>query len=214
MIKLKRKFKKFVVPTIYLLAVLVLGTSVYLVQKILNKQTFQSNENIEYVDKEIVTDNLYVHVVVETNIFTKPYYNHKVLIKKTFYDYQNEENQEDSIIFYENTYIQNSGVSYKNSEMFDVISTLDGDVLDVIDNEILGKTVKIQHKNNIISTYQCLNSTNINKGDHVLRGQTIGTSGVCSLYNKDYNLHFELTYQGKNVNPELYYDKTIDELQA
>ena len=211
---MKRKLKKFVVPTIYMLAILVVGTSIYLVEGLINKQTFKNNEDVEYVDKEIVTDNLYVPVIVQTNIFTKPYYNNNVTINKKFYDYQNEETQEDSIILYENTYIQNSGVSYTYKEVFDVTTTLDGEVLEIIENEILGKTVKIKHKNDIISTYQCLNSTNINTGDRVLRGQTIATSGTCPLYSEGYNLHFELTYQGKNVNPELYYDKTTDELQA
>ena len=161
-----------------------------------------------------MTDNLYVPVVVETNIFSRPYYNPTVTINKTFYEYQKDENQENSIIIYENTYIQNSGASYKSNEIFDVMVTLDGEVIDIIDNEILGKTIKIKHKNDIISTYQCINSPNINKGEYVLRGQTIATSGTCPLYSDEYNLHFELTYQGKNVNPELYYDKTIDELQA
>jgi hypothetical protein len=39
-------------------------------------------------------------------------------------------------------------------------------------------------------------------------------SGSSNLYPENYNLHFELTYQGKNINPELYYDKTTDEIQA
>ena len=211
---MKRKFKKFVVPTIYTLAILVFGTSVYLIQKIVNKQTFQSDENIEYVDKEIVTDNIYVPVIAETNIFTKPYINHTVAINKKFYDYKKEENQEDSIILYENTYIQNSGVSYKSKEQFNVMATLDGTVIEIIENEILGKTIKIKHKNDIISTYQCLSSLDISNGERVSRGQKIATSGTCSLYNSDSNLHFELTYQGKNINPELHYDKTIDEIQA
>ena len=211
---MKRKLKKFVVPTIYMLAILVVGTSIYLIEGLINKQTFKNNEDVEYVDKEIIVDNLYVPVIVQTNIFTKPYYNNNVTINKKFYDYQNEETQEDSIILYENTYIQNSGVSYTYKEVFDVTTTLDGEVIEIIENEILGKTIKIKHQNDIISTYQCLNSTNINTGDRVLRGQTIATSGTCPLYSEGYNLHFELTYQGKNVNPELYYDKTTDELQA
>ena len=210
---MKRKLKKFVVPTIYISALLVFGTSVYLVQKIVNKQTFSSDENVEYVDKEIVTDNLYVPVVMQTNILTRPYYSGSVTINKHFYDYQ-KENQEDSIIFYENTYIQNSGVSYKSNESFDVTAILDGNVIEITENEILGKTIRIKHQNNIISTYQCLSLTNVNVGDNVLRGQTIGMSGTSALYNTDHNLHFELTYQGKNINPELYYDKTTDEIQA
>lgn len=211
---MKRKLKKFVVPTIYMFAILVIGISAYLIERIVNKQTFSKNEDVEYVDKEIVTDNLYVPVIVQNNIFTKPFYSSNITIKNKFYDYKKEDNQENSIIYYENTYIQNSGISYTSKEKFDITTTLDGEVLEIIENEILGKTIKIKHQNDIISTYQCLNSTNINEGDYVLRGQTIATSGTCPLYSTDYNLHFELLYQGKNINPELYYDKTTDELQA
>ena len=210
---MKRKFKKLVVPTIYLTALLVFGASVYLIQKMVNKQTFSSNEELEYVDKEIVTDNLYIPVVMQTNIITRPYYSSSVTLNKKFYDI-NEENQEDSIIFYENTYIQNSGVSYKSQESFDITTVLDGNVIEITENEILGKTVRIQHQNDIISTYQCLSTINVNVGDYVVRGQTIGISGTSALYGTEHNLHFELTYQGKNLNPELYYDKTTDELQA
>lgn len=211
---MKKRFKKIAVPAIYLSALLIFGTSVYLIQRIVNRQTFSDiDENIEYVDKEIVEENIYVPVIIQTNIITRPYYSGSVSINKKFYDYK-EENDEDSIIFYENTYIQNSGVSYKSKETFDVVTTLDGNVIEITDNEILGKTIRVQHQNDIISTYQCLSSTNVNVGDYVVRGQTIGMSGTSVLYPEEYNLHFELTYQGKNINPESYYDKTTDELQA
>ena len=48
--------------------------------------------------------------------------------------------------------------------------------------------------------------------DTVVRGQIIGMSGTCKLYSTDSNLHFELSHQGKNVNPEEYYNKSTDEL--
>lgn len=210
---IKRKLKDFTVPVIYALALLIFGTSMYLIQKVVNKQTFETNDKMEYVDKEIVNDNLYVPVVVETNIIIKPYLNEDVKINKTFYDSNSEtEIQENSIIFYENTYMQNSGVDYKHTENFDVVSILDGTVIEVTNNEILGTTIKIRHENDLISTYQSLSTTNINVDDHVVRGQVIGTSGTCKLYNNDSNLHFELAYQGKNVNPEEYYNKSTDEL--
>ena len=210
---IQRKLKKITVPAIYGLALLVFTTSIYLVQKAVNKQTFQSNEEMEYVDKEIVTDNIYVPVVVQTNIITKPYINPEVTLNKSFYDQNSEtENQENSIIFYENTYIQNSGVDYKATNQFEVVSILDGDVIEVTNNEILGTTIKIRHENNLISTYQSLSQVNVNVNDVIVRGQVIGTSGTCKLYNTDSNLHFELTFEGKNVNPEEYYDKSTDEL--
>ena len=210
---IKTKFKKITVPAIYAVALLVFGTSMYLVQKVVNKQTFETNGKMEYVDKEIVTDNVYVPVVVQTNIISRPYINGSVTINKTFYDYnKTSEEQENSIIFYENTYIQNSGVDYKFTENFEITSVLDGTVIEVTTNEILGTTIKIRHENDIVSTYQSLSQVNVNQNDYVVRGQVIGTSGTCKLYNTDSNLHFELTYQGKNINPEEYYDKTTDEL--
>ena len=212
---IKRKLKDLTVPAIYALALLVFGTSMYLVQKVVNKQTFETNddENMEYVDKEIVNDNIYVPVVVQTNIITRPYLNAEVTISKSFYDSNAEtEAQENSIIFYENTYMQNSGIDYKYQETFEVVSILDGTVIEVTNNEILGTTIKIRHENDIISTYQSLSQVNVNVDDAVVRGQVIGTSGTCSLYSTESNLHFELIYQGKNVNPEEYYDKSTDEL--
>ena len=210
---IKTKIKKLAVPAIYAITLLVFGTSMYLVQKVVNRQTFETNGEMEYVDREIVTDNIYVPVVVQTNIITRPYYNGEVSINKEFYDYNKpQESQENAIIFYENTYMQNSGVSYKNKENFEVVSILDGTIIEVTENEILGKTIKIRHENDLVSTYQCLSQVNINIDDIVTRGQVIGMSGTSSLYNNDSNLHFELTYQGKNINPEDYYDKSTDEL--
>ena len=211
---IKTKLKNLTIPAIYALALLVFTTSMYLVQKVVNKQTFEdSSDNIEYVDKEIVNDNIYIPVVVQTNIISKPYLNAEVTLSKSFYDSNAEaESQENSIIFYENTYMQNSGVDYKYKENFEVISILDGTVIEVTNNEILGTTIKIRHEKDLISTYQSLSQVNVKVDDTVVRGQVIGTSGTCSLYNTDSNLHFELIYQGKFVNPEEYYDKSTDEL--
>ena len=212
---IKRKFKKATVPAIYTLALLVFGTSVYLVQKAVNTQKFEdkTNEEMEYVDKEIVNDDIYIPVVVQTNIITKPYINESVTISKTFYDPNGEsENQENSIIFYENTYMQNSGIDYKHTENFEAVSILDGTVIEVTNNEILGSTIKIRHENDLVSTYQSLSEITVKVDDVVVKGQIIGMSGTCKLYSKDFNLHFELTHQGKTVNPEEYYNKSTDEL--
>lgn len=212
---IKRKFKKLTVPAIYTLAIFVFITSIYLVQKTVNKSTFKDKdtEEMEYVDKEIVDDDFYIPVVVQTNIITKPYLNEAITINKSFYDIRSEnEKQENSIIFYENTYMQNSGVDYKYTENFEVVSILDGTVIEITNNEILGNTIKIRHENDLISTYQSLSEINIKVDDTVVRGQIIGMSGTCKLYSTDSNLHFELSHQGKNVNPEEYYNKSTDEL--
>lgn len=210
---IKRKFKNLTVPAIYTLALCVFGASMYLVQRVVNKSTFETNEQMEYVDKEIVNDEIYIPVVVQTNIINKPFINEAVSINKAFYDNNGTpENQENAIIYYESTYMQNTGVGYRFTQNFEIVSILDGTVIEITDNEILGKTIRIRHENDIISTYQSLSEINVNVDDVVSRGQIIGLSGTSKLYTNDYNLHFELTHQGKNVNPEEYYNKSTDEL--
>ena len=209
----KRNFKLFVVPTIYILAILIFGTSMYLIGKIINNARFESPEDMEYVDKEIVTDNEYIPVVATENTIMKPFLIDGVVINKAFYNFEDsEENQEKSLIIYKDTYMQNTGTDYMYSEVFDIVSVLDGVVIEVSDNEILGKVVKIRHGNDLISSYSCLSDVSVKKDDSVLRGQVIGKSGTSSLYPNDNNLHFELVYEGVNINPEDSYNKTIDEL--
>ena len=210
---IKRNLKLFAVPAIYVIAILVFATSMLLIGRVVNTNRFKSNEKMEYVDKEIVTDNEYIPVVNVTPTIMKPFLNESVTINKTFYNPEDESsNQEKSIIYYENTYMQNSGVDYTYNETFDIVSVLDGTVIEVTENEILGKTIKIRHNNDIVSTYQSLSEINVSKDDTVLRGQVIGKSGTCRLYSKDFNLHFELSRQGKNINPETSYNKAEDEL--
>lgn len=209
----KRNLKLYAVPILYVLAILLFGTTTILIGKIISNHKFKSNEVMEYVDKEIVIDNEYIPVVETLPTIMKPFLIDNITINKTFYNNEDEKsNQENSIIFYKDTYMQNTGVDYKYSEVFDIVSILDGTVIEVTDNEALGKTIKIRHNNDLISTYQSLSETAVNVNDNVLRGQAIGKSGTCNLYNKDSNLHFELSYQGKNIDPEKSYNKTEDEL--
>ena len=209
----KRNLKLFLVPVIYVSVFVFLGASIYFIQKNINDEKFKNRVIMEYVDKEIVTDNEYYPVVNITPTIMHPFLSELPTITSNYYDEEDtKENQEKAIIFYENTYIQNSGVDYKLNEPFDIVSVLDGTIIDVTDNEILGKTIKIRHNNDIISTYSCLGEVSVNKDEFVLRGQIIGKSGTCKLYSKDYNLHFELSHQGKNINPELAYNKSEDEL--
>jgi len=209
----KRNLKLYAVPIIYVLAILMFGTSMFFIQRIVNNNRFVSPEIMEYVDSEIVTDNEYIPVVSQVASILRPYLNGDVKVNKTFYNYEDESsNQENSIIIYEDTYMQNSGVDYTYTETFDVISILDGTVIEVTENELLGKTIKIRHNNDLISIYQSLSEVTVNKDETVLRGQAIGKSGTCSIYSNNSNLHFELSYQGKNIDPEKNYDKTEDEL--
>lgn len=211
-----RRIKSFFVPVIYGTLVLAFLFSMFFVGKFANNLLFSKKDNnIKYVDGEITEGaNRDIPVVSTNNTIVKPYLSDDVKIAKSFYDYKDStDNQEKAIIFYENTYMQNSGVDYASENVFDVISILDGTVISVENNDIMGTTIEIRHNNDLISVYQSLSDVTVSKDDKVIQGQIIAKSGLSNI-EKDMgnHLHFELYHKGKIVNPEEFYNKSLDEL--
>ena len=210
-----RKVKPYVIPIIYGICVIAFLFSMYFLGGFVNNILFSDDDNFEYVDGDITDNDDNDIPVVSTSVkIVRPFLDSSVSIAKTFYDYEGEaEEQENSILFYEDTYIQNSGVDYASTDQFDVISILDGTVISVEENDILGTTVEIRHSNDLISIYQSLSDVSVKKDDQIIQGQIIAKSGVSNI-NKELgnHLHFELYYKGKIVNPEEYYNKSVEEL--
>ena len=212
--KMKR-IKPLVIPMIYGVCVIAFLFCMYFAGKLSNNFLFKGKNVTNYVDGEIVSEyDNDIPVVSTSSIIVRPYLDSNVSIYKTFYDYQDEiNNQENSIILYEGTYMQNSGVDYTSDNSFDVISILDGTVINVYENEILGTSIEIRHNNDLISVYQSLSDVTVKEGDNVIQGQILAKSGLSNI-NRELNdhLHFELYYKGTIVNPEEYYNKSVDEL--
>lgn len=203
------------IPIIYGACVLAFAISMYFAGVIANKYLFSKNSDLQYVDKEI-TEGLDrdIPVVSTPSVIVRPYLNNDVKLSKSFYDYKaDSKSQENSIILFEDTYMQNSGVDYSLEEVFDVISILDGSVISVKEDNLLGTTVEVRHSNDLISVYQSLSEVIVKEGDELIQGQIIAKSGISNI-NKDLgnHLHFELYYKGTIVNPEEYYNKDINEL--
>ncbi len=209
----RRKLKPFVVPVLYSTIILTLVISVYFFQRTSDYPVFEEKgRDYIYVISSIFNQNSPV-VGTEKKII-RPYTNQDVKIVKYFYDYQADaERQQNSIIYYENTYMQNSGVDYSGPENFEVVSILDGTVINVHEDNLLGKIVEIRHSNDLISVYQSLSEFTVKKGDGVTMGQIIGKSGTSNIaIELGDHLHFEILYKGKVVDPETFYDKTIKDL--
>ena len=214
----RRKLKSFVVPILYVLSIFMLVGGVYIIEGLISNKLFEGDESkVEEVIDNNVDENstLDVPVVATEPIIGRPYNNGSVKIVKNYYDYQGEESvQEDALVYYGNTYMQNSGVDYGLENEFEVISILDGTVMEVNEDEIMGKTIKIKHSNDLISVYQSLGSVDVKVNDSVTQGMVIGKSGLSNVSRDLGNhLHFELYYQGKVLNPENCYDKMVSELK-
>lgn len=205
----KVKLKPFVMPTIYGVVTISLVVSLFFIGKSFLKKSVP----VTYITSSTITEDI-KPVVSETKLIKRPYKDNDIKILQNFYDKESDKNtQQNSLILYENTYLQNSGIDYGREEKFDVYSIYDGTIIDIEEDDILGKIVQIQHSNNIIASYQCLGDIKVNKNDTVVVGQIIGSSGTCNISkNIGNHLHLEISNSGKMINPESIYDKKISDL--
>ena len=185
----------------------------YLITNSLRVAEEKLEDEYLYVSHEVLTDNVVPVISENETTLIKPYKAEGVSIAKSYYDYKAEaSDQENAIVYYQDTYIQNNGVDYAKETSFEVLAVLSGRVISVTEDDIVGKTVKIEHDNNIISVYQSLGEVNINVDEKVNQGQIIGVSGENAINSTMGNhLHFELYYANRLVNPEDYYGKKLGE---
>ncbi len=207
----RRKLKPYVLPTLMILAItgVIFGTAM-LSNSLKNNNNDNYEEPTSYVDDSIIEEDQ--AVINETTKMINPYTDTTVTIGKNYYDYKADaETQEKSIIYHDNTYLQNSGTDFISANTFDVVAVLDGSVTDVKEDETLGKVVEIKHNNGYVSIYQSLSEVSVKKGDIITQGQVIGKSGTNEL-DKDIgnHLHFELYVNGQVVDPTLYLNKELE----
>lgn len=206
---IKRKLKKYVLPTIIMTLSFIVVLTITLSTK--DNKNLSREDNLTYVSSTIISQDM--AVINTTKKIINPYTDQSVTIGKNYYNYKAEaEDQEKSIIYHENTYIQNSGVDFIYDKTFDVVAVLDGEVTNIKEDEVLGKIVEISHENKYMSIYQSLSEINVKKGDIVSQGQILGKSGKNELDKELGNhLHFEMYVGGQTVDPLLYLNKDVQD---
>lgn len=203
----KRKLKGFVLPTFSAFLVSILFITIISLSN--NMTSEKDTQNYTYSNQSIISNTM--PVLNEDDVIIRPYQAEKINIYKKFYDGEN--NTDNAIIYYNDTYIQNSGILYNCEEEFNVVSILDGEVIEVKKDDLLGYVVEVKHSNNLISSYEGLKSINVKKGDRITQETLIGKSGEIKLdVNLKNALLFELIKDGKYVNPENYFDKKAKEI--
>ena len=209
-----KKLRSFVLPTVYIMVISVLFISISFLANNLS-------HNIEYGNMSVSTldDNTTPVIKNEENILQsiieKPYVSSNVSISKSFYDMTDDaKKQEDSLVYYQNTYLQNSGVLYESTDPFDIKASYDGKVTNVSQDDILGNYIEITHNENLKTVYYSLSEVTVKKDDVVLSGDVIGKSGTNKLNNDSTNsLLFEVYHNGVAIDPEDFYNMNIDDLK-
>ena len=209
--KKKLRLRGYVIPTIFTILILAIFYSGYKIWEIVDSET-ESYAPVDYIDKS-TNERIYPTISVPDEII-KPYVDETVTLAIPYYDVNgNDQEQQKSLIYYQNIYMQNTGVMYIGDNEFNVVSVLDGKVKNIKDDTIMGKIVEIEHSNNLITIYQSLGSTNMTVGQEVKQGEIIGMSGKNEIVdNSKFALHFEVYKDGELINPEDFYNLSVSEL--
>lgn len=212
--------KKWFFPAIYLIAASLLITVVVWYQTLDdpvpevadhegegNNYIIEENDSLESAVPVSDTQEVIkvpVPEEVETSIVTK------------FYEYDAEdEEQENAIIYHNNSYYQSKGVDIASNdgEAFEVLAALSGTVTNTKEDPLLGKVVVLSHDNNVDTYYASLDELQVKTGEKVSQGDVLGTAGK-SLLRKDHgvHVHFELRKNDEAMNPEVYFNQPLDQL--
>lgn len=206
------KLKRWASMAIYLSLVAIVFISMLFVSNILDNK-YGDSLNLSYILKDFIdTDTPVANIKADQVI--KPFDSETVVVDIDFYDKDSsEESQEKSLILYENTYMPNTGILYSSEEIFDVIATLDGKVSKITKDELLGNVVEITHSSSLITTYYSIDNIKVTEGQTLKQGDVIGTSGKNNISSTSDNMMlFEASLNGNNIDPENYYQTSIEDL--
>lgn len=209
----KKKLKAYVLPTVYTMAVMVIFASMMFMNASLNTEVDEEIiiEDSNYVIEVVTPDEVPVVSEVDNSV-SKPYLNESVSVTIDYYSKDDEASvQESSLIYYNNTYMQNTGIMYSADEEFDVVATFSGTVKNISEDEILGTVIEIEHTSDYTSFYYSVTDAVVSIGDVVEKGDVIAISGTSEIEKTGaYNLLFEVYYQGKAIDPNSFYELEIE----
>lgn len=206
----KMKFRKYVLPTIYVLIILVTFLSVSLINNHLLKNV--TNYNYSKSIMKDVTENVLSEILPDK--FERPYLSENVKLLSGFYskDYD-DESQKNSLIVYQNTYMPSSGTFYASQDEFDVVSVYDGKVKSIKKDEMLGDTVEVQHSDNLTTIYYSLKDFTVRENDDIKKGTIIGKATSNNLVTDKNVLFIEVYLKGKQIDPEKFYELNPNEVK-
>lgn len=206
----KMKLRKYVLPTIYVLIILVTFLSVSLINNHLLKNV--TNYNYSKSIMKDVTENVLSEILPDK--FERPYLSENVKLLSGFYskDYD-DESQKNSLIVYQNTYMPSSGTFYASQDEFDVVSVYDGKVKSIKKDEILGDTVEVQHSDNLTTIYYSLKDVTVRENDDIKKGTIIGKATSNNLVTDKNVLFIEVYLKGKQIDPEKFYELNPNEVK-
>jgi len=118
----------------------------------------------------------------------------------------------DKLVFHAtlNQWRTHKGLDIHAKEGTPVRTVLDGEVIEVITDRLMGIVITVQHDENLLTRYSNLSTgAMVSVGDFVEKGQVISAVGKTSITKTEEGplLHFQVINDTKLVDPQLYLPK-------
>ena len=210
----KRKLRGFVLPSIYIVTIIVLAIGITLLTRnMLDSSPTVDNYDysISVFDEEEEDNSVIVNETIPSIVkASKPFIGDDIVVMKDFYDDNGSaESQEQALIFYENTYMPNTGILYASDNVFDVIASIDGTVKEIKQDEILGNVLTLEGKD-ATCVYYTLGDIEVKEGDEVKQNDVLAKSGQSKIETTKQTLLFEVYMNGVLTNPNTFYENELD----
>lgn len=210
--------KKWFFPAVYLtIAALLLSVVVWyqnLDNQIQETEDDQSSETYNPAEHDEEAQS----VMDQQEVIKMPVVNQdQAEIVTNFYDYNAEqEEKENALVMFNNRFYQSTGIDIASAdgETFDVLASLSGTVTEVREDPLLGNVVALSHENDVVTYYASLQGVNVKSGDKVQQGDVLGNAGE-NMFGQESgtHVHFEIRKDGKEVNPESFFNQPVTALE-
>ncbi len=195
----RRKLKKFVLPTLYGMVLSIIVICLGLISK-----NLPVTSDYEYATNGIIESVL--PVFEEEKLITKPV-DDNIKIANNYYSKDDDKSiQQESLIYFNDTYMPSTGLSYTSENTFKVYNTLDGTIKSIEKDELLGNVVTVDHGDNVLTIYYSVDNIEFKPNEFINAGSIIGDSAKNSLYGDSYALLFEVSIDGKLINPNTFFE--------
>lgn len=148
--------------------------------------------------------------------FILPFTEKEYVVVRKFYEKDGtKEDQEKSLIKYNNSFRTSQGTGFAKSDNtdFNITAALSGKVVEVKDSPLYGKCVVIEHDDDVKTYYYGLSDVTVAKGTVVNQGDKIGVSGHTELDKEAGNhVYFQVVKKNAYLNPEKVLGKKTSEL--
>lgn len=173
-------------------------------------QLYESQQETALVEKMDVPEPGLVETAAREETLKYPFkeeFVNEVAILQEFYDVNAPEaTRENALLVFNQVFTASTGVAIAiNSEPFEVVAAMSGEVAEVKQDEFTGSTIILNHADGKQTRYSSVADILVKPGDKVTQGEQIATSQA-NEWNPTVGVHlyFEVLDQGVLVDPRKF----------